>query len=671
MKNYILTIGYLLIIILGFNLNLLAQTGSITGKVTEQDTNEPIPFVNISIMTVDGVQVAGTTTDFEGNYNTSKINVGVYNLKATMVGYDPFIKNNIKVAQNLILKVDFKLKPNIVALEEFEVVNYSVGLINKDKTSAGATVTSFSLESVTNLIPNRGSKEDSLYRSGQLTASELNDFGKWELWQDIEDKDLKYMHERWRLSPHNRYSVQDKGNGNKPIVNAVVQLINSDGSVIWKSRTDNTGKAELWTGMGSYKYEKVKSLQVQYNNESYDYHDPHKFRDGINVVILPVECTAPETVDIMFVVDATGSMDDEIRYLKGEIDNIFSFVSENNPNLSTRTASVFYCAEGEPIETFSSDFTSDQSITSAFVKAQDHTCGGEEVVDKALELAVNLNWSETSHMKLLFFVLDAPPFRNETTVARLQSATKIAAEKGIRVIPIVASAEASTMALPLEYLMRSIALATNGTYVFLTDHSKIGSSHATPVTDSYDVELLNDLLKRLISQYTYSTPCDDVAEFGVSDTTVLFAKKIIAHEVVDSTRTLASIQPDNITIDFRPAPPTGTIQDSTYSQNLPTQATGQEGTGNSINPNDSWPKNDNPDEVPGIKFFPNPTSGEITVLTTGDIKELQILDISGKLLQVVKAEKETHISLSNYSSGIYFIRFSANGASFTGKLILK
>jgi Secretion system C-terminal sorting domain len=59
-----------------------------------------------------------------------------------------------------------------------------------------------------------------------------------------------------------------------------------------------------------------------------------------------------------------------------------------------------------------------------------------------------------------------------------------------------------------EFLMKFFGLATNGSYVFLTDHSGIGGKHLAPTTDEYKVELLNDLLVRLISQYVAVENCE-------------------------------------------------------------------------------------------------------------------------------------------------------------------
>jgi hypothetical protein len=48
--------------------------------------------------------------------------------------------------------------------------------------------------------------------------------------------------------------------------------------------------------------------------------------------------------------------------------------------------------------------------------------------------------------------------------------------------------------------MRSLAIATNGTYTFLTDDSGIGGGHLKPTIGKFDVELLNALMVRVISE---------------------------------------------------------------------------------------------------------------------------------------------------------------------------
>ena len=64
-------------------------------------------------------------------------------------------------------------------------------------------------------------------------------------------------------------------------------------------------------------------------------------------------------------------------------------------------------------------------------------------------------------------------------------------------VPVVASnAERGT-----ELFGRAAAIMTGGTYVFLTDDSGIGDSHLEPIVGSYEVELLQDLIVRVIEEY--------------------------------------------------------------------------------------------------------------------------------------------------------------------------
>jgi hypothetical protein len=79
----------------------------------------------------------------------------------------------------------------------------------------------------------------------------------------------------------------------------------------------------------------------------------------------------------------------------------------------------------------------------------------------------------------------------------VRSKIKEAAEKGIMLIPIAASGTDKTT----EFLLRYMAIATNGTYTFLTNHSGIGNAHITPTIGNYKVEYLNNLMVRIISKY--------------------------------------------------------------------------------------------------------------------------------------------------------------------------
>src|SRR5690554_372147 len=121
--------------------SLLAQVGSGTlmGKLTDAETGEALPFVNIVLQTGDQ-QVAGGATDFDGNYSIKPIPPGAYNVLVSYVGYNAKQIQGVRINNGRITFLDIPLESGI-KLTEFEVVEYSVPLIDRDGGSTGGTVT--------------------------------------------------------------------------------------------------------------------------------------------------------------------------------------------------------------------------------------------------------------------------------------------------------------------------------------------------------------------------------------------------------------------------------------------------------------------------------------------------------------------------------------------------
>ena len=51
---------------------MTAQSGSITGSVTDSNSNEPLPGVNVVVQNTSN----GTNTDFNGNFSLDNVNSG-------------------------------------------------------------------------------------------------------------------------------------------------------------------------------------------------------------------------------------------------------------------------------------------------------------------------------------------------------------------------------------------------------------------------------------------------------------------------------------------------------------------------------------------------------------------------------------------------------------------
>lgn len=490
-------------------------------------------------------------------------------------------------------------------------------------------------------------------QSGTLTAGEINDFGKWELWTDIVKDELNRYQEDWNFIPLKRYSVQVINSINNPVINCTVELIDEKNNQIWISKTDNTGKAELWDNL--YIKDtilKTRTIKVVYKNIVKTIADPKISPENTNIVKLDVDCELPIVADALFVVDATGSMADEIKYLQIELLDILNRVSTTFSNIELNTGSVFYRDNGDDYVTKVSDLNPDTSATINFIKDQRAGGGGDfpEAVDQALEVAMSeISWHDDARARLLFLILDAPPHREKDNIDKLQKSIQLAAAKGVKIIPITASGiDKST-----EYLMRSFALATNGTYVFLTDHSGVGNPHIQPTTDQYDVELLNDLIYRLFLQNLTVVPCDKQDE-SIAEFDTVFVSNIIEHVVLDSLNQSDISQIDTNVIDQNIDEIDTFLTDEESGDSIDL------GTEINIEPK-------------SIKIYPNPTYGRLTIEVLGEIDELYLADISGKLLEQysLNGDKRIDIDISKYPNGFYMIQFFNNEKWHSGKVILR
>lgn len=137
MVRTIRLLGFLLLV---STVPALAQVGqgTLKGKLTDAQTGEPLPFVNIVLQNGDQ-QVAGGATDIDGNYTIKPISPGVYNLLVSYVGYNAQQVQKVIITSDKIAFQNIKLEPGI-KLNEFEVIQYKVPLIDKDGGSSGGTV---------------------------------------------------------------------------------------------------------------------------------------------------------------------------------------------------------------------------------------------------------------------------------------------------------------------------------------------------------------------------------------------------------------------------------------------------------------------------------------------------------------------------------------------------
>ncbi len=110
-------------------------TGKIAGKITDQETGEPLPGVNVII---EGTKL-GDASNADGHFSINNIPPGEYTVVFSAVGYQKksFIK--VKVSVDFTTRLDVKLSSEVYSTDAV-VIEAKAPLIRTDLTSSQTTI---------------------------------------------------------------------------------------------------------------------------------------------------------------------------------------------------------------------------------------------------------------------------------------------------------------------------------------------------------------------------------------------------------------------------------------------------------------------------------------------------------------------------------------------------
>jgi len=109
---------FFLICLIGAATTAAAQTGAIAGRVQTAAKGESLPGANIVLVGSN----LGATTDANGFYLIANVPSGIYQLRATFVGYVRTTVEDVRVRPNLTTTINFKLKEETLQGEAVTVV---------------------------------------------------------------------------------------------------------------------------------------------------------------------------------------------------------------------------------------------------------------------------------------------------------------------------------------------------------------------------------------------------------------------------------------------------------------------------------------------------------------------------------------------------------------------
>lgn len=208
-------------------------------------------------------------------------------------------------------------------------------------------------------------------------------------------------------------------------------------------------------------------------------------------------------LDLVFLIDATGSMADEIQKLKSSLRSIADDAARLPSRPDLYFGLVAYRDTTDPFVLRSHDFTDDLGAFQKVLNQLQADGGGDypEAMSEALHETVHrLSWRGEGATRMVVLLADAPPQLGPER-PRYDAAMQVALGKGIKVF----SVGASGLDPQGEFVQRQIAQYTGGRFVFLTydraDDPASGPGRET-VHDvkNYSVATLDRLIGRLIRE---------------------------------------------------------------------------------------------------------------------------------------------------------------------------
>ncbi len=171
-------------------------------------------------------------------------------------------------------------------------------------------------------------------------------------------------------------------------------------------------------------------------------------------------------IDILFIMDTTGSMSEEISRLKDTIEIINMNIASISTKPKVRFGMVLYRDRGDDYITKLIPLTGDLAGFRAELDKVEANGGGDEPEDLQSALSDSINkikWN-TDGIRMSFIITDAPPHIDYGQKYSYVNAVHDARKEGIKIFT-VGTGGLNTMG---EYVLRQISQYTYSKYIFLT-----------------------------------------------------------------------------------------------------------------------------------------------------------------------------------------------------------
>jgi hypothetical protein len=295
------------------------------------------------------------------------------------------------------------------------------------------------------------------------------------------------------MDVRDRAHIQVKSAVGTPLPGAKV-TVSSGRKTVWSGTTYGDGRAPFFPHLDSVNGGRG-DLTVSVE------HDGARTQtawDGASPLSLIVDDAADDRVqlDVVFVIDTTGSMSDEIDRIKSTLLTVTDQVKNSDRPVDLRYGAVLYRDIGDEYLTRHTPLTTDLEGFDAKLQQIEANGGGDgpESYNQGLAVAVDqMDWRSDA-AKLVFLVADAQPHMDYEGDVDYAQVSQAALARGIRIHTVAASGLQDFGSL----VFRQTAQLTQGRFIFIEYGSAAASAADHGVTGPVHSNNLDAILLRQI-----------------------------------------------------------------------------------------------------------------------------------------------------------------------------
>jgi hypothetical protein len=340
---------------------------------------------------------------------------------------------------------------------------------------------------------------DIAYQSAALRAGSVDDNAQW-------DDYLLYrlQFQEWGIPVHEldvsgRHTIIVVNQSARPVLGAVVKVFDPSGEQLFMATTGADGTIYYFPHQSSNP--EAETLQIVAAKDGEESSVTTSAKEFDHQLVLDVPSSSdPIHLDIHFLIDATGSMSDEIQQLKDNMIRVAERIASMQANPDVRYGMTIYRDRGDLFISRSFDFTPDVSSFTEALREVQAEGGGDypESLNEGLHQAIHLpEWRGEETVSLLFLIADAPPHLDYAQDYDYAVDVFSALEDGIKIFPLASSGLDDQG----EYIFRQLAQITGGKFLFLTyGPGGAPGDDTSHHVDDYSVLSLDDLVVRLVEE---------------------------------------------------------------------------------------------------------------------------------------------------------------------------